>query len=310
MSELDLYIDRVAGRQHGVIARGQVLERGSAQQVNRRLQSGRLIRVYDSVYRVPSMPVTWKQELLAACLAGGRPNAAASFRAGAHLVDLPGGEHLVEITTARHRRAQYEGVIAHESHHLEDRDVMLVDAIPVTRPARTLCDLAGLVELGALEQRTLDLALLEAVRRDLVDVRSVWSERDRLGGDLRFGGKVILRALERFVPPIRKPDTRAESELLLLLRAQGLPEPVPQFWLRLPSGERIRLDYAWPWLRVGAEFDPYKYHGDRERYEKNAARTRQMRAMNWHRVCVTDDDLDAGIPESAAALRALLAIPA
>jgi hypothetical protein len=31
-----------------------------------------------------------------------------------------------------------------------------------------------------------------------------------------------------------------------------------------------------------------------------------MRAMNWERICVTDNDLDAGMPESIAALRSVL----
>jgi hypothetical protein len=309
MADIDVFIDRVAARQHGAVARPQILEHGSRFQIDRRLESGRLIRKYPSVYRVASVPETWQQDLLAVSLAGGRPNGAASCRAAARLFDLPGGEEILEITTARHNRVQYKGVLAHESRFLEERDVMLVDSIPVTRPERTLCDLAGLVELHKLPERTLEHALLEAVRRDLVDIQSVWSECERLGGDFRLGGPVMLQALERFVPPKRKPDTPAETGLLLLLREHGFPEPVPQYWLTLPNGERIRLDYAWPWLRVGAEFDPYKYHGSRERYEMNAARTRLMQAINWARVCVTDDDYDAGIPQSAMALHALLGTP-
>jgi hypothetical protein len=44
----------------------------------------------------------------------------------------------------------------------------------------------------------------------------------------------------------------------------------------------------------------------RERYEKMMSRTRQMQAIHWHRVCVTDDDLNAGMPESLAALKPLV----
>jgi hypothetical protein len=54
------------------------------------------------------------------------------------------------------------------------------------------------------------------------------------------------------------------------------------------------------------EFDPYKYHGDRERYEEMMSRTRLLQSIRWQRVCVTDDDLDAGMAESLAALQPLV----
>ena len=153
---------------------------------------------------------------------------------------------------------------------------------------------------------TLDHALLEAVRRDLVDVASVWRECERLGGDTRLGGAVIMDALQRFVPPERATETMPESLVLQLLRENGIPDPIPQYWLTLPNGARIRLDFAWPTNRASLEWDPYKYHGDRDRYEAMQRRTRLMRAMDWERICLTDDDLDAGMPETLAALRRVL----
>jgi hypothetical protein len=306
MRPIDVAILEIAARQHSLVRRDQFLERGTLDQLKRRLRTGALVREYGGVYRIAGSEQTWEQGELAACYAGGKLTVA-SCRAAARLQGLPGGANLVEITTLRHRRWNYPGVIVHESRHLSELDTMVIDAIPVTRTARTLCDLAGLVELGELQRRTLDHALLEAVRRNIVDVRSVWRTHERLGGTVRLGGETILHALQGFVAPLRKPETSAESLLLALIRDHGFPEPDAQFWLRLPNGEWIRLDYAWAGFKIGFEFDPYKYHGDRERYEKNASRTRLMQAIGWDRVTVTDDDLNAGIPESAAALRQLLA---
>jgi hypothetical protein len=278
-----------------------LLVHGTRQQVDRRLRSGLLARMYNSVYRLSSAPVTWRQSLLAACLAGGKPSAA-SCRAAAKISDLPGGEEVLEITSPRHRRAQYGGVVAHESRFLEERDVVVIDGIPVTRTARTICDLAGLVELGLLDRTTLDLALQEAVRRNLVDVAAVWREHERLGSTFRLGGAVMLSALHDFVPPARRTESVGESKVLLLLRRNDFPEPVSQYWLTLPDGERIRLDHAWPECKASIEFDPYKWHGGCDHYEKMLSRTRRMRAMDWERISVTDTDLDAGMPEALAAL--------
>jgi very-short-patch-repair endonuclease len=300
----DAKILRLASSQDSLLTREQFLRYGSKDQLKYWLRRGRLVRVYESVYRLPGAELRYRQRL-PACMAGGSTGVA-SFRAAAHLGHLPGGCEIVEITTVRHTRWNYADVVVHESRHLGPLDVMDADGIPTTTVARTLCDLAGLVELRELPRRDLDLALLEAVRRDLVDMRSVWAAHDRLGGSLRLGSGVILDALRRFVPPLRSTESTAESKLLLLVRQYGFPEPVPQDWITLPDGERVRLDLAWPRWRASMEFDPYKFHGDRDRYEKDAARTRKMQAMGWDRVRVTDDDLDAGIPEAAAALRAVL----
>ena len=135
MRRIDEFSCRVAERQHQLVTREQFLSVGSVDQLKRRLRAGSLIRVYESIYRMPGFAPTWRQSLLAACLAGGKPSAA-SFRSAARLMDLPGGEELIEITCPRHRRAQYDGVIAHESRFLdEDKDLFVLDGIPVTRAA-------------------------------------------------------------------------------------------------------------------------------------------------------------------------------
>jgi len=153
----------LAQRQHGLATRGQLSAIGmSDSRIEYRLRSEAIYRVYESVYRLASHPVTWRQRLLAACWAGGdQRQAVVSHRAAAALLTLPGGSELAEITSPRHLRARHQGVITHESLILEDRDVHYVDEIPVTRPARTLCDLASLVVARELERSTLELAMVK-----------------------------------------------------------------------------------------------------------------------------------------------------
>src|SRR6478735_10734868 len=97
MRKIDQHVFEIAERQHQLVTREQFLVVGSAEQLKRRLRSGALIRVHNSIYRLPGTAPTWRQNLLAACLAAGRPSGA-SFRAAAAMNDLPGGEELVEIT--------------------------------------------------------------------------------------------------------------------------------------------------------------------------------------------------------------------
>ena len=78
--------------------------------------------------------------------------------------------------------------------------------------------------------------------------------------------------------------------------AAGLPEPVPQFRVWISPTQWYDLDFAWPWLKLFGEFDPYKWHGNRDKYEKDAKRRLRLRLSGWDGVSVTDDELDAGAP--------------
>jgi very-short-patch-repair endonuclease len=293
--DFDRRLLELAGRQHYVVARDQLLEFGSVRQIEYRLETGLLERVYEGVYRIAGSPRTWHQQLLAACLASSGANGV-SFRAGALMWDLPGGEEILEITAPRHRRMQLEGVRIHESYFLTDLDVTYLHGIPVTRPARVLCDLGLLVERGELRASTYELAVQEAVRRNLVDIPRVWREWERLGGVRRPGGRIVKQVLESFVPPIHKPETTPEMRLLQLLRAAGLPEPVPQYRVQLSATREARLDFAWPEQKLYCEFDPFKWHGGRDRYMYDVTRRLRLEGLGWRGVQVTDDELDAGCP--------------
>ncbi len=301
MEAYDAALIALAGEQHYVVSRPQLLALGDGNRIARRMRQGSLERVHQGVYRLAGSPQTWRQDVMAACFAGGKLSVA-SFRTAAALNYLPGGEEIVEITSPRHRRARHDGIVAHESRFLTDLDVMYIDNIPVTRAARTINDLGYLVETGKLAMATLDLAMHDAVRRSLVDVERVWRDWQRLGGTHRNGGEAVEAMLSRFLPPQRDTDSTPELRLLQFIRAADLPEPIPQFRVWLSPTRWVDLDLAWPWIKLYMEFDSYKYHGNRDKYMRDAARRLELRALGWEGVSVTDDELDAG---ASLALRAI-----
>jgi hypothetical protein len=239
---------------------------------------------------------------MAATFASGKTSVA-SFRAAAALHYLPGGEEIIEITSPRDRRVRLDCIVPHESYHLTDLDVMHIDNIPVTRAARTINDMALLVERGALPMRALDHAMHDAVRRDLVDVARVWREWERLGGSIRPGGRAMETLLKNFTPPQRPVDSSAEVRLLQCIRAAGLPEPIPQFRVWLSPTWWVDLDFSWAWLMIFLEFDSYKFHGNRDKYMRDAARRLELQDHGWDFVTVTDDELDAGCPTAMRVAR-------
>jgi hypothetical protein len=301
-AEFDRRLLELAGRQHYVVSRSQLREFGSFRQIEHRLAKRFIEREHEGVYRVAGSPKTWHQRLRAACLASSGANGV-SFRAAAQLSGLPGGEEIVEITAPRHHRMQLEGVRIHESFYLTELDVTYLHDIPVTRPARIICDFALLVARGELRASVLELALQEALRRGLVDLGRVAQEWERLGGVLRPGGRVLEELLNNFVRPAHHTDTSAESRLLQLLRAGGLPEPTPQHRVELSPTRAVRLDFAWPDAKLYCEFDPYKWHGGRDKYMRDTKRRLELSRMGWSGVPVTDDELDSGARLATELLR-------
>jgi hypothetical protein len=118
---------------------------------------------------------------------------------------------------------------------------------------------------------------------------------------------VIEALLNRFVAPVRRPDSTPEVRLLQLMRTAGLPEPVPQFRVALSSTRSYKLDFAWPEARVFCEFDSYKWYGSRTRYMSTTRRRLELERHEWYGVPVTDDELDAGAPLAIAVLTERLA---
>ncbi len=172
MHAFELRLLKLAGQQHYVVTHDQLREFGSNKQIVSRQSAGLFESVHGSVYRIVGSPATWRQELMTACLATSGVSAA-SFRSAAQMWSLPGGEELVEVSGPRHDRTQYKGIRTHESFFLTDLDVTYIDSIPVTRPARVICDLGLLVKRGEMSVETLELAMHEAFRRDLLDVTRV-----------------------------------------------------------------------------------------------------------------------------------------
>jgi hypothetical protein len=296
-----------ARRQLGIAPRAQLFDvEFSSKQIEYLLQIERLERVYESVYRVAGSPESWEQSVLAACWAGGM-RAVASHRAAGALWDLPGGMKHLEVTGPRWRRSRHDGVIGHETKRLDPLDITVVQGvIPVMRPARTFLDYCGLVESGHIDEGTAELALQEAVRRDLVDIALVGHRWERLGGDLRLGGRVAKRLIDRWLPATADADSRPEAQLLSLLHHYGIPDPVPQHRVWLGPNEYVDLDFAWPPPLVGLEFDSYRWHGGRLKHDADARRELRLQARGWEIVVVTDAELDAGCPNALPALARVL----
>jgi very-short-patch-repair endonuclease len=270
----DAALAPLAERQFGAFTREQAIALGfTAAAIKKRLSRGVWVLADHNVYRFSATPETWHQRLMAACLAG---PAVASHRSAGQLWAFSGmAPDLVEVTALRHRRRKPTAVKWHESFHLSDRDVTVIDGIPCTRAVRTFLDLGVVLSSDELES-----VLNEGIRRNLLSVAAIWRRLEAFGLR-RPGARVVQAVLNRYVPNQRAPESVLETRFLQLLRSACLQEPVAQYEVTLTDGSAIRLDFAYPRRMVGVELDGAAYHSGVRAERRDRRRDTQLGAIGW-----------------------------
>lgn len=266
----------LAGRQHGIVKRKQVTGAGlSREGVRRRVESGWLVPLYDGVYAVGHMALTYHSDLIAAVYACG-DEALASHRAAGKLWGILRGSQPIEVTAPRSREPK-KGFILHRSRHIHDEDRALIDNIPVTSLARTLVDLADVLS----EERLAD-AVNEAELRQLFDLKPVERVLARLPG--RRGRHKLRRVLSAYKDV--RPFTRSRGERLVFAICDqlGLLKPRVNTWVH-----GYEVDFYWPEAGLVLEFDG-GVHGTTRRFYDDRKRDRALAARGIHVVRATDRD--------------------
>ena len=163
---------------------------------------------------------------------------------------------------------------------LGEDDVVRKGSVPVTSPARTWRDLAGILEPPAL------LAATDQLLKGL-------ATREELGEELarRPAGRGCARA--RQVLPIadRRADSPMESVLRWLLHDAHLPTPELQFRIRDGGGVIVAAaDMAWPQHKVLVEFDG-DVHRERKPFVEDRRRQNRVVMAGWTVLRFTSADV-------------------
>lgn len=260
-----------ARRQRGVVGRTQLVEAGvSVRTIEGLLRRGELRRVFPSVYDSSPVPIPHGREFAAVLACG--PGAALSHWSAAHLYELlphPAQQAPVHVTapSVRHR---YSGIEAHQCsllpHERRERH-----GVTVTSPVRTLIDLAGCAQPEDLES-----AVAEAIALKLTTAPHLIRALDRYRGRR---GVATLRALLDAGP--RRTRSTPERQLLRLIRAAGLPEPLTNH--RIGPWE---VDMYWPDARLVVEVDAYSTHSSPRAFERDRHKSADLadRGLTVHRV--------------------------
>jgi very-short-patch-repair endonuclease len=262
----DGLIADLAARQHGVVARWQLLATGiMRRQIDRRLKSGRLHQVHHGVYLVGHTvppPLGREQAALLAC---GR-NAVLSHRTAAHLWNLlpyPASAPVC-VTIPPERTATRPRIEIHRS-PLSRRDIRHHQGLPLTSPPRTILDSAP-----ALSAENLEQLVAEAAYRRLASERELHRQ---LAHNRGRSGNAKLRAILDLTGGPQRTRSPAERNLLRLLRN-----------LRLTGYElnaRIHgyeVDALWRALNFAVEVDGYDAHSGRVAFERDRLKIATLEA--------------------------------
>jgi Protein of unknown function (DUF559) len=251
----------LAGRQHGVVARRQLLALGfNAREIEHRVARKRLHLVMRGVYAVGWPALTPKRRWMAGVLACGddgalgHQSAAALWEIG---TEKPG---VIDISVRRRCELKRPGLRVRGRPTLEAADIVHHDGIPVTSPVQTLIDLATeLTQLGV------ERAVNEADKRDLVDPETLRSALEGYAG--QPGAPLLRRLLDKRTFPL------SDSDLEILFRpiatAAGLPTPLTK---QIVNG--FEVDFFWPELGLVVETDGLRYHRTPSTQARDARRDR------------------------------------
>jgi very-short-patch-repair endonuclease len=252
----DIELAALAGRQYGVVARRQL---GLGQDaIDHRCRAGRLHRVHRGVYAVGHLGLGQEARWLAAVLACG-DGAVLSHRSAATLWGIRLGELFrPEVTHAEIRR--WAGVTGHRS-DLADADRTIHRGIPLTSPARTLADLAHVLDHDELTR-----ALREAMFRRLYDPEAI---RDALT-------RRPSKALKDLLTEASVTQSTMEDRFLALCTRQRLPRPHTQYRI----GAK-RYDFAWPQQRVVVEADSWVAHANQVAFQADRAASNALQLAGW-----------------------------
>jgi very-short-patch-repair endonuclease len=288
----DAIVAEIAGRQHGVLAAGQLRRAGiSDDAIRARVLAGRLHRIHRGVYAAGHSALSPEGRCFAAVLAvGGGPSgrgrsvfsywrAAVSHRSAASLWGLlPMMDGPVDVlSVGLGGKAKRAGVSIHRSRLLLPADVTLRWGIPITTPARTVSDLRRATSAGwpgAVSAKALRRAIRQANVLGLpIDTEG---RRDPTRSDLEQDFRDLCHR-HRLLPP--EVNVRVGQYL---------------------------IDFLWREQRLIVETDSYLYHRGEVAFQDDRDRDLELRRLGYEVIRLSEKQVNEEPDRVATILAAIL----
>jgi very-short-patch-repair endonuclease len=243
--------------------------------VRRWLASGRLVRLHPGWVTTPEWVGDWTVRAYAATGYTGGVLSHGSALTAHGLVDRPTARIDVTVPPTDRLRSTRRLCIHRSSRR---SGITIARGLATTSVARALVDAWGDAHRGRRSVHHVDLArnaVYRAARERRVTLPAVESE---LLVNPRLPGMGALRELLGEVGS--GAHSHLESIGMRALMASGLPRPRRQYAINLPNGN-LRVDLAWPEVKLAVEFDGAAYHADRGDWQRDLRRDAALAALGW-----------------------------
>ena len=244
----------------------QLLRVMTRQQLDVQVKNGGLVRVWYGVYAVQQPNLLGR--LAALDIFMGRHAVACMGTAAAlHGFDTE-NTNAIHVLDPGIRMRPTVGLMVHQR---TGAPLQRVSGRLATAPAWTVVEVAR--QLGRPRAlATLDAAL-RSMRCTRNDIESAIAEqRGRRG-------IVAVRALLPFADG--RAESAMESEARLVMIDHGLPLPELQYPIYGRHGEMWRVDFAWPEVRVAAEYESIDWHVGRDEMLRDKTRWGKIQELGW-----------------------------
>jgi putative AbiEi antitoxin of type IV toxin-antitoxin system/uncharacterized protein DUF559 len=265
-------------RQWGVVTRAQLIGLGKRSTgISDWVQAGRLHRLYRGVYAVGHDRLRLEGRWLAAVFACGR-GAALSHRDGAQLWELrQSNSAVIDVTVpSRTGRMTRPGIRVHRTRRLRADEVTVRHGIPVTTVARTLLDLADVLDRQALKR-----VITEAEYTHQFDLTAINAVVQNNPG--RSGAKLMAAvggAGDR-------THSQLEDRFLAFLARHGVQPPQTGVWL-----EGYEVDVVWMRAGLVVELDGLAAHTTSTTFNADRLRDRRLWRAGFRTMRLTNQALD------------------
>lgn len=240
-----------------------------------RVNAGVWERRASGLYVAKAASRDWRQELLAAQLAAG-PHAAIARLAAIAFWGVPGFPEGPVDTTSPYgtKHAPTIGSLRQSCDLREDHTIVR-DGIRVTRPTRTLFDVAPYISLARLERACSNAIAMRLTSEDALN--TIVHELGKRGRP----GTAAMRTVLGKRASGRGTDSGLEIRFLDALEAEGVPLPECQVWLGDDDDLIGRVDFYWRRFIAVGEVDSDRYHGGPMDTEADEERDARLRAAGF-----------------------------
>lgn len=280
-------ISELATAQAGVVSLDQLRDEGVSRQLAaERADASFLHRVHRGVYAVGHRSISRATHLRAAVLACGE-GAVISQGTAASLHRLwDEWPHFIDVTVPVEAGRKIDGIRCRRCRYPQPEEIEVQHGVACMTLARTLVDLAGILDLTALRKVVGRAAIRRKLDLQAVDI-AIYNAKGRPG----------LKALELALLPYRTkdgkvPEVRSDFETLVLpdLLDMELSRPQTNAPIHI-DGERFLVDFFWEKEQVIVETDGRETHETPAAFQDDRRRDQFLAAAGYRVLRVTWDQI-------------------